>query len=247
MKVYICYFEPLDALDKYGQHLYLHSPLNYLFFSLVKRMKCRMNKDLAEIIGVMLGDGCLYKIKNSNKFQVRITSHKEELDYVRYLKALFTNYFDYTFSIVDQKHSLSLRNTSCSVGEALIKFGLVQGNKVRNKVTIPKWVFSNEVFLKRTVRGLFDTDGCIYRKYKHYAQIQFKFGCHELTKSLHKAVQTIGFNPTNIQSEWCKIKMATRWKFYLSKQNEIDQFFDIIEPKNTKHIYRYNKIRKVGM
>jgi DNA-binding transcriptional regulator WhiA len=206
-----------------------------------------MDENLAEIIGVMLGDGCLYKIKNSNKFQIRVTSHKEELNYVQYLKSLFRNYFDYTFSIENQKTSLSLRNTSVFVGECLISFGLTPGNKVNNKITIPKWIFSDRSFLKRTIRGLFDTDGCIYNKYAHYAQIQFKFGCLELTKSLHKAVRSIGFTPTTIQEDWCKIKMATRWKFYLSRQKEIDQFFSVIKPKNQKHVLRYNKIRKVGM
>ncbi len=203
----------------------------------------KFNEDLAEIVGIMLGDGGLH-LNKSNKYNLTISSDKKELEYLESVKSLFTDYFkSYTFSIWECKEKLSLGHTSVFVGEQLIKAGLKHGNKVNNKVQVPTWIFSNEQFLIRLVRGMFDTDGCIYRKYDQFAQIQFKFGCFETTKSLHDVIKILNFNPTVIQREFNKSKGFYAWKFYLCRQSEIDSFFQSIKPRNPKHVERYNKIR----
>ena len=90
---------------------------------------------------------------------------------------------------------------------------------------------------------MFDTDGCVYNKYGNYAQIEFKFGCIETTSSVHKAVSKLKFNPTKIQKQFNSSTGKFRWRFYLSRQKEIDLFFQAIKPKNQKHQLRYKKIR----
>ena len=112
-----------------------------------------------------------------------------------------------------------------------------------NKIRIPSWIFQDKELTKRAVRGLFDTDGCVYRKYGHYAQIQIKFGCAETTESVQEALKKLGYHPTKIEKYLNKAKNVWAWKFYLSRQAEIDTFFNEIHPKNEKHIRRYNKIR----
>lgn len=203
----------------------------------------KFTTELAEIIGIVLGDGCIYQELHRNRFQTIITSHKEELKYVKYIKNIFEKYFNYKFCIIEKKNCLVLENCSVFVGSQLIKAGLFAGNKIKNKVKIPSWAFKNNNFLTKTIRGLFDTDGCVYRKYNQFAQIQFKFGCLETTNSLHKAIKKLNFNPTRIQRGWNGHKNKTYWKFYLSRQKEIDKFFKEIKPKNSKHINRYKKIR----
>ena len=119
----------------------------------------------------------------------------------------------------------------------------MKNNIINNKVTIPSWVFNNNEFLIRTVQGLFDTDGCVYRKYDNYAQIEFKFGCFETTNSVCSAIRELGFNPTKIQKQKHTITGKFLWRFYLCRQKEIDHFFKLVEPKNKKHIMRFKKIR----
>lgn len=208
-----------------------------------KKTPLRFNKELAEIVGIMLGDGCLH-LNKSKKYNTMISLDKKEGDYANYIKILFSKFFtDYTFSIWECRNQLSIANTSMVVGKKLIDAGMHEGNKVKNKVTIPPWILTNKQFTKRVVRGLFDTDGCIYRKYANYAQIQFKFGCFETTTSIHEAVVSLGFNPTKIEKYRNKEKMVWAWKFYLSRQGEIYEFFKLIKPKNIKHLLRYKKIR----
>ena len=173
---------------------------------------------LAEIVGIMLGDGCLYKEKRRNRYQTTICFHKKETDYLSHVKKLFENYFDYKFCVTEIAHEMLLRNGSLVVGEKLISFGLHHGSKIDNKVVISSWIFSNKEFLKRTVRGLFDTDGCVYKKYDKYAQIVFKFGCKETTNSLREAIIILGFNPTKTEKGYNKAKRTFFHKFYLYKK-----------------------------
>lgn len=198
--------------------------------------------ELAEIVGIMLGDGCLHRTKKGYLHSM-IAFHKEELFYLNHVKILFESYFyPYIFRIDELKDEFMLRNSSSCIGRIMMKVGLIPGNKTKNKVKIPKWIFSNKEFLISVMRGLFDTDGCVYRKYDHYAQIQFKFGCIEILKSVREVLILLGFHPTKIQWE-PNHKGYTGYKIYLSRQEEIDRFFEKIIPMNAKHVERFKKIR----
>jgi len=203
----------------------------------------KYNEKLAEIIGIILGDGCLYKGKKKGNYQIIVTSGKNEREWINYVRTQFSNYFKKEFKIVEIKFGIQTKIGSKEIFEQLIKSGLYYGNKIKNKVTIPLWVFEKREFLIKTVQGLFDTDGCVYNKYGPYAQIEFKFGCVETTNSVCEAVKKLGYNPTNVQKQYNNATGKFRWRFYLSRQKEIDCFFNEIKPKNQKHINRYNKIR----
>ena len=45
--------------------------------------------------------------------------------------------------------------------------------------------------------GLFDTDGCVYKKYDNYAQIQFKLGSFALILSIRKSLKNLNFQSNN--------------------------------------------------
>ena len=140
------------------------------------------------------------------------------------------------------EHEFFIMNVSKCVGKILILIGLKEGNKVKNNVKIPEWIFSNKIFLRSVLRGLFDTDGCVYRKYGNYAQISFKFAGNALIDSTRKALLELDFNPTNIQTGHSS-KGGIDWKFYLSRQEEIKKFFLEIKPANEKHMLRLNNIK----
>ncbi len=201
------------------------------------------NENLAEIVGIMLGDGCLYKEKRSNKYQVAVCLDKKEQDYLHYVKKLFEEEFSYKFCITNLGNANLLRNGSVKIGEILVELGLKPGNKVANEVEIPLWIFLKERYVIKAIRGLFDTDGCVYRKYDRYAQIHFKFGSIGLISSLHDALEKLGFSPTKIERGVNKDKNTMYWKFYLCRQKEVDAFFRRVNPKNQKHITRFKEIR----
>lgn len=201
--------------------------------------------EAAEILGIMLGDGGIY-LDKKKKFHTTISFNKKEICYLNYVKMLFEKHFyPYSFGINELKDEFLLRNVSKCVGMALISMGLKEGNKVKNKVEIPEWIFSEKRFILSLLKGVFDTDGCIYRKYGNYSQIQFKSGCFQFTMSIRKALTALNFNPTKIQKE-LNHKNTFGWKIYLTKQAEIKHFFREVKPANKKHVLRYHNIIKNG-
>ena len=90
---------------------------------------------------------------------------------------------------------------------------------------------------------MFDTDGCVYRKYDNFTQIELKLGSYPLISSLRRDLIELNFNPTRIQKHFhSKGGMGINWKIYLSRQHEVKRFFEEIQPKNEKHLRRFNKI-----
>lgn len=143
------------------------------------KSKCKKelyySNDLAEIIGIMIGDGGLY-LNKQNKYQTSIAFSKKETQYMFYVKNIFENYFEnYHFYISEIENEFLLKNISVFIGKKFIEFGLKSGNKTKNKIIVPSWILSNKNYMKRFLRGIFDTDGSVYKKYGIYAQIEIKW------------------------------------------------------------------------
>ena len=110
----------------------------------------------------------------------------------------------------------------------LHEWGMPFGRKNMSRLTPA--VALNEVSF---IRGLFDTDGCVYRKYGLYAQIQFKFASLSLLAYVRKILASLGLHPTSITSD------DTKLRFFLSRQMEVGRFFNVIQPRNPKHLRRF--------
>lgn len=200
--------------------------------------------NLAEFIGIMMGDGGIYDLKNG-KYQTTVTLGSNEYDYGKYVLNLFDSIFEnYSFGLVEYSGYFQLRNFSRFVGEQLIFLGLFSGNKVSNECTVPLWIWQSYASMRRCLRGIFDTDGCVYRKYSNYLQIQFKFGCKKTTESVRDLLIHLDFSPTRVHLS--KDGKSNGWKFYLSKQVEVNRFFQEIGPANKKHITRFEEFRSGG-
>src|SRR5205809_3066999 len=68
-------------------------------------------------------------------------------------------------------------------------------------------------------------DGCVYRKYSLYIQIQFKFASLSLLAYARQTLAKLGLHPTSITSD------DTKFRFFLSRQAEVDRFFRVVKPK----------------
>jgi len=181
----------------------------------------------------MFGDGSLSKVGGS--IQLTITGHKvEDKEYL----------LTHVCPLLEQEFSIKLRvrHRPCEqtmdvyiyskeVAMVLASWGMPLG--LKNAGTLQPAV---ELSKKEFVRGLFDTDGCIYRKYNNYKQVQFKGSSLTLIQYANEALRNLGFRPSKITND------DTRYKFYLSRQNEVNLFFKSIAPANNKHLNRYKAI-----
>ncbi len=183
--------------------------------------------DIAEFFGIMLGDG------NLSKFQVCVTLGSKEDGYVKYVALLMKNIFKVNVHCCVRKGGYKdVYLGSRELVDWFMSEGLVY-NKVKEQINIPKWIFNNTDYMKRFVKGFFDTDGSVY-KIKFGVQISFCNYSKPILNSLHSILKRLKYSPSSISGH----------NVYLTKKEDIQRFFKEIEPSNVKHIRRYKGILK---
>lgn len=141
-------------------------------------------------------------------------------------------------------------------------FGLPTGKKV-DTAKIPKWIMkSNNKIMTAFIRGLFDTDGCVfcqkdYTKYanefnsKYHSKIRIRIS--SISKKLISEVFEI-IDKLNIKC--IKRELKRGWSNHRNNHNvyileinkieDIKNFFDKEIPKNPKHITKYLIWKRFG-
>lgn len=183
--------------------------------------------ELAEFIGIMLGDGHL------TPTQITITLGNKEFHYVQYVAKLINKLFMLKSKIIKRKGGYYIVYFgSTEAVRWLVAMGL-KFNKVKNQVDAPKWIFEHDEYIKSFLRGFFDTDGSIY-KLKFGVQLSFTNRSLPLLESIRKGLSLLDFSPSNI----------SYFRIFLTKRWDIFEFFDTINPANVKHQERYLKFKE---
>ncbi len=115
---------------------------------------------LAELIGVILGDGGL-----SGNHQLIISfNSKTDKEYSVFLGNILKELFSIDSYIRLRKNcnGADIVVSSSNLIDFLLRQGLVAGSKVKNQVDIPHWIYDKVAYQKACVRGLIDTDGSFY-------------------------------------------------------------------------------------
>lgn len=195
-----------------------------------------LSEKLAELMGILVGDGHL------SKYQVSITTNaKTDREHALFTCSLIKELFNISVSLKNRKNENTLNIIVSS--KNLVKFlhckGMPTGNKIQNHLSVPCWIFKQKSYQKAFIRGLFDTDGCIYldvhkinkKLYKHCGLVITSYA-DKLIIDIIKIFKNLGFSPTHRLSQK---------SVYLRKQKEIIRYFLEIGTDNPKHYRRYKK------
>lgn len=194
--------------------------------------KPRRGVELAEFIGIMMGDGGI------SKYQVAITLHHiDDLEYASFVASLIEKLFKVTPSIYHSPKD-SINDIVVSRKELvqyLHKLGLPIGNKVKQQFDIPEWIKRNEQFSIACLRGLVDTDGSVFtHRYRvkntqyAYKKLSFTSASTPLLKSVHAILRKLGLNS----------KLRTL-DVRLESVADMKRYFLIVGSHNQKHLRRY--------
>jgi hypothetical protein len=184
------------------------------------------SEDLAEFVGILLGDGHI------SPTQILVTLSKKD-QFTLYVKNLIRQIFKIKARVIKSKTGdITTYFGSVEAVRYFLKMGLTI-NKVKSQVSIPNWIFRNKKFMRRVLRGLFDTDGSVY-KLKFGTQISFCNHSRPLLTSVRKMLYLLGFSPSKISG----------YNLYLTKRSDLGKFFKEIGFGNRKHINRFLKFYK---
>lgn len=192
------------------------------------------SRELAEIFGAILGDGYL------GKKELVITGNVFEKKHHKYLNNIIKKLFGITCKLYisyTNKNTIILKVYSTELVNYLKNDGLVLGNKIKNKAILPKWIFNRKDFIYGALRGLFDTDGGIYKKQKNYKRAIIEFQTHSphIRKDIRNLLLKGGFSASKSSGD-----------IRIQNQNEINKFFRLVGSSNPKNIVRYIHFIKEG-
>ena len=189
----------------------------------------RKTEPLAELIGAAMGDGGI------NPCQLKIYLNiKTDKQYSLYLKILIETLFKITVSVKERpKDSLIiLYANSVKLVKILHRLGLPIGDKLKQGLDVPKWIYQKRSWQIACLRGLLDTDGCTYidhhtYKDKIYGHLGIAFTSYspKLLTSMYGILSRLGYNPTR----------TTKNRVLLRREDEIYRFFKEFKPSNKRH------------
>jgi len=198
------------------------------------------SENLAEFIGIILGDGSV-----SSKCQVKISFNgKEDQEYAIYIERLTKKLFNIntTRRIREEMGSADIVASSTNLVEYLQKLGIKKGNKVKNQVNVPNWIFEKKEYQIGCLRGLFDTDGCVYKhnykvggKLYSYLKMSFRNYSIPLLRSIKKMLENLDFYPV------IDINHQTA---YINRATEVKRYFLYIGTSNPRYLERFNRFSK---
>lgn len=196
--------------------------------------KARLSKDLAEFMGIMMGDGGM------TPYQLTVAAHSVvDREHTKYVKHLIEKLFNVPVKIF-QPSGPELYVRLIVSRTSLVKYcngtlGLKIGDKLKQGLDIPQWIKNDIEYQKACVRGLVDTDGCVFYerhriKNKIYSYPRLNFVSHSpaLRRSVFTILKNLGFTPRERGSRCVQ----------LENKSEIHDYFDVIGTHNPKHFQR---------
>lgn len=197
---------------------------------------CKPEKsaELAEFIGIMMGDGGM------SRYQATVTLHHiDDRAYSVFVARRIRRLFGYAPSIRyhKQKSVISIVMSRVELVRYLHGLGLPVGDKIRQGLDIPDWIRSRKDFSISCVRGLIDTDGCIFtHKYTvrgkpySYKKLSFTSASEPLLRSVGALLTELGMHP----------RMGSNNNdLRLESAADMERYFSLIGTNNPKHLRRY--------
>lgn len=201
-----------------------------------------LTKDLAEDIGIHIGDGSLYKC-NSKKtaYEFCYSFNATEEAYLNKVINLKKNIYNLNkFRVRRYGNEIRLKFNSLAIATFFENvFSIPVGNKSRI-IDIPKQIKkSNKKIISSCIRGIVDTDFCLMIKKKNYPVIEGSSISKSLINSLEKYFNILGirnstrFNEKNFQNKVKKYYVINKVGIYGEKN--VLKFLKIISPNNEKY------------
>ncbi len=194
------------------------------------------SKNLAEFTGIILGDGGI--TKGQVIFYTNMITDKE---HGYFTSRLMQKLFGVKPSVHFLEKSTLMRVSVSRIKLVMFcneKLGLKSGNKVKMQVDIPDWIKGNAEYEKACVRGLMDTDGCLFNECHNikgkkycYPRLSFVTASVPLRNSVVGILQKLHLNP--------KIRGANQRHVQIEEKEKIAEYFKIIGTSNPKHLKRY--------
>jgi len=156
-------------------------------------MPLKKSGDLAELIGVVLGDGhiCVYPRCE----ELRLVSNSNSPGFIERYAKIMEKVFDKKPYVISSGQSNS---TKIGIYEKFIskRLGIPTGARKDLKIEVPKWISKNREYVLRYLRGLYEAEGsfCVHGPtYTH--KFLFANRNESMLSNVYDLMKGLGFSP----------------------------------------------------
>ncbi len=218
-----------------------------------------MDGDLAEILGIHTGDGCISKNERYSEYYLGGDIKEEKEYHDEWVSYLFNKKVMMPLlnkKVIYKEHPKVGVYGFYIFNDKIVNFfekkGMCIGTKIG--VRVPEEIMKNKKFSLRFLRGLFDTDGNIYfdknrsckKPINKIPLIKVDSVSKNLVGDVFIMLKKLGLNPRlkkPYQGKRDKNKVHT---VLLYRKNDVNYFIDNIGFKNPKHYTKWQVFKKLG-
>ncbi|MDO8575561.1 MAG: LAGLIDADG family homing endonuclease [bacterium] len=174
--------------------------------------------DLAEFIGVILGDGHICKFPRTESLS--LFSNSNNLGFVKRYAKIFEKVFHKkpTISKRSKMNCIKINIYEKNISKRL---GIYSGARIKRKIIIPDWILLNDDFVVRYLRGLYEAEGC-FCAHKPTGTYKLFFSNRNISmlKNVFSLLKRLGFHP---HIRYCDVQ--------LSRKEEVKRAMEILNFK----------------
>ncbi len=172
--------------------------------------------DLAELIGVVLGDGHIRAYPRAEELSIFSNSNNPG----------FVNRYSFLIEKIFSKKSTNTQHSSGNCIRIRIyqkhisnRLGVPFSPRANLKILIPEWIISNKKYIVRYLRGLYEAEGShSVHKVTYTYKVQFSNKNVSMLNNVFNLVSKLGFHPHR-----------SKYMIQLSKKNEVFRFLKLIK------------------
>jgi len=204
--------------------------------------------DVAEVLGVLLGDGCVcrYSYKGKDAYQVAFTAGPTEFSYYEtFIKPTIESAFHVRGSLYLRKDNTTRYHIhSRKFAEQLISLGLPVGKKI--DAAIPRVVReANQVV--PFIRGIYHAEGSIYRRYSKRYNTHVRVYDNLLNIQIRMKLGTL---MTQIREELIDLGILTNrltvkdgvYTLRITRQDMVRKFIEVVNPRYKRFPHTSNSL-----
>lgn len=172
----------------------------------------RKNGDLAELIGVVLGDGHIGIFPRTES--LLIFSNSNNLGFV----ARYSELVEKTF--LKKSRITKIKGAQCikiSIYQKQIsnRLSIPAGSRKNIKNVVPDWVLKNRQYVVRYLRGLYEAEGSfsIHKPTSTY-KLSFANRNPSLLRQVYLLLKYLGFHPSR---DDCRVQLSRKEEVYKAK------------------------------
>lgn len=171
--------------------------------------------DLAELIGVTLGDGHIGKFPRTEI--LAIFSNRKNKGFIKRYSLLIAKIFKKKAS--QGNHGQGCIKISIYEKDIGKRLSISTGSRKDLKIDVPDWIKNNKRYLKRYLRGLYEAEGsfCVHKPTYTY-KFLFSNRNESLLKNVYDGLKILGFHPHKSQ-----------YQIQISRKAEVYKIKDLIK------------------